>query len=141
VGTAGQLARAGASLCIPSGAMARPLSERLARHTPRSCSSRSDTSPRFKPSNDASSVTSTSPSSIANWITCSPTARSLSDTRRNVRRRTPSGHRPKWQHSVSKVPHLMSSIMRCDDKSLGSCTRGRSGSSMRTFNQSATGMS
>ena len=46
--------------------------------------------PEFTPSNDASSVISTSPSSISNWISCSPIARSLSDTRRNVRRRMPS---------------------------------------------------
>ena len=48
-------------------------------------------SPRSTPSNDASSVISTSPSSISNWISCSPIARSLSDTRRNVRRRMPTG--------------------------------------------------
>ena len=83
------------SICSDAAAaMASPLSERLVRHTARSCSCRSDTSPRFKPSNDASSVTSTSPSSISNWINCAPIARSLNDTRRKVRRRTPSGSRP-----------------------------------------------
>jgi hypothetical protein len=71
------------------------------------------------PSNDASSVTSTSPSSTSNWISCSPTARSLMDTRRNVRRRMPTPGDFKRPDSASNAPRLKSSVMRWDDASPG----------------------
>ena len=82
-------------------------------------------SPRFTPSNDASSVISTSPSSISNWISCSPIARSLSDTRRNVRRRMPTSGVLDRRHSLSNTPRLMSSVMRCDAHRQGGAPEAR----------------
>jgi hypothetical protein len=58
------------SICTDNAAaIATRLPEYLVRHTPRSCSIRSDVSPRPSPSNDASTATSISPSSIFNSIT------------------------------------------------------------------------
>ena len=130
------------SICRQSAAaIARRLFEFLVRQTPRSCSSRSDKSPRPSPSNDASRVTPTSPYSTSKLITCSPSARSFSDTSPMVRTWTAMFGWSLKRHPVNNAPRRISRVVRCEGTSAGWCTSGTPLGMMRYSSQPGAGTS